>query len=96
MKARSGDSESGSVSQFFHMLDFVAHPRGLVHMGGGKYEITQYSSCCNTDRGIYYYTTYENRRIAGVDMRLENLDGSALVCYPLEVVQQIHIQNEKG
>lgn len=96
MNARSGDSESESVSQFFHMLDFVAHPRGVVHMGGGKYEITQYSSCCNTDRGIYYYTTYENRRIAGVDMHRENLDGSALVCYPLGREQQIHMRNEKG
>ena len=24
-----------------------------------KYEITLYTSCCNLNRGIYYYTTYE-------------------------------------
>ena len=29
----------------------------------GKFEITLYSSCCNADKGIYYYTTYENRHI---------------------------------
>ena len=56
----SGDTESESISQFFHILGAVAQQRGCVHMGDGKYEITIYTSCCNTDRGIYYYTTYFN------------------------------------
>lgn len=85
----SGDTESESVSQFFHILGSVEQQRGCVHMGGEKYESTIYSSCCNTDKGIYYYVTYENRQITGVDMHRENLDGSELVSYPLIKEQQI-------
>ncbi len=88
--AVSGESESESVSQFFHMLDSVAHPRGCVHMGNQQYEITIYSSCCNVDTGIYYYTTYENRQITEVDMNRTDLNGKRLVNYPLIKEQQIH------
>lgn len=89
----SGTSESESISQFFHILGSVAQQRGCVHMGEGKYEITIYTSCCNTDRGIYYYTTYENSQITGVDLHRENLDGQQLSRYPLIIGQQIHMQN---
>ena len=89
----SGDSESESISQFFHILLSVAQQRGCVHMGNGKYEITIYSSCCNTDKGIYYYITYENSQITAVDMYNENLDSDKLVSYPLVKNQQIKIQN---
>ena len=91
----SGDTESESISQFFHILNSVAMPRGCVRPGEGEYEITQYTSCCNTDRGIYYYTTYENSQIAAVALHAENLDGRELVRYPLIGGQQIHAQNGK-
>lgn len=93
MNSVSGDSESESISQFFQILGSVAQQRGCVHMGGGQYEITIYSSCCNTDKGIYYYRTYENSQISGVDMHKEDLDGSSLVMYPLITGQQIKMQN---
>lgn len=93
MNSVSGDSESESVSQFFHILGSVEQQRGCVHMGDGKYEITIYTSCCNTDKGIYYYTTYENHQITGVDMHRENLEGGKLVSYPLITGQQIRMQN---
>ncbi len=89
----SGTSESESISQFFHILGSVAQQRGCVHMGEGKYEITIYTSCCNTDRGIYYYTTYENSQITGVDLHREDLNGQQLSRYPLITGQQIHMQN---
>lgn len=93
MNSLSGQSESESVSQFFHILGSVEQQRGLVRMGEEKYEITIYSSCCNTDKGIYYYKTYENSQITGVDMHKENLDGDSVVTYPLISGQQIHMQN---
>ena len=89
----SGDSEEESVSQFFHILGSVEQQRGCVHMGEGKYEITIYTSCCNTDRGIYYYTTYENSRITAVDMHRENLDGKELAVYLLDTQTHIELQN---
>ena len=89
----AGESESESVSQFFHILGSVDQQRGCVHMGEGKYEITIYSSCCNTDKGIYYYTTYENSQITGIDMHKENLDGAALLTWPLREGQRIFMEN---
>ena len=93
MNSVSGDSESESISQFFQILGSVAQQRGLVEVEPGKFEITIYSSCCNTDKGIYYYTTYENSQVTGVDMHKEDLDATTLVDYPLIKGQQIHMQN---
>ncbi|MCR2785573.1 MULTISPECIES: choloylglycine hydrolase [unclassified Microbacterium] len=93
MNSVSGDSESESISQFLQILGSVAQQRGAVQVSPGKYEITIYSSCCNTDKGIYYYTTYENSQVTGVDMHKEDLDGSRLVDYPLIKGQQILMQN---
>ena len=93
MNSKSGDTESESISQFFHILESVYQQRGCVHMGKGQYEITIYSSCCNMDKGIYYYTTYENSQISGIDMNKENLDDTELVSYDLIKGQQIFMQN---
>ncbi len=88
----SGDSEDESVTQFFHALTSVEQQRGSV-MIGEKYETTVYSSCCNLDKGIYYYITYGNRQVSAVDMHREDLDGTALVNYELVKGQQIYQQN---
>lgn len=89
----SGDSETESVGQFFHILKSVEMQRGCVELSEGVYEITMYSSCCNADRGIYYYTTYDNNQICAVDMYTENLEKDALIWYPLQKEQAISMQN---
>ena len=89
----SDDSESGSVSQFFHILGSVDQQRGCCEVTEGKYEITLYTSCCNLNRGIYYYTTYENHRISAVDMHKENLDAAGLIRYTPVTGEQIYRQN---
>ena len=89
----SGSSEKESVNQFFHILGSVEQKRGCCDLGNGKYEITIYTSCCNADKGIYYYTTYENRRISGIDMHRENLNGKYLIEYPLVTEDEINIYN---
>ncbi len=96
LNSLSGDSESQSISQFFHILGGVAQQRGLVRVRDDKYEFTLYSSCCNTDKGIYYYTTYENSQITAVDMHAEDLSGHTPICYPLITGQQIRMQNKKA
>lgn len=93
MNSVSGESEAESVSQFFHILKSVEMPRGCVCPGPNVYEITVYSSCCNTDRGIYYYTTYGNSRINAVDMFREDWEGNSLIAYPLHQEQDILYQN---
>jgi choloylglycine hydrolase len=93
LNSQCGHSESGSISQFFHILSSVTQQRGLTCVRDEEYEFTRYSSCCNTTRGIYYYTTYENSQITAVDMHRENLDGMHIISYPLITGQQIHYQN---
>ena len=93
MNSVSGDSESESVSQFFHILGSVDQQKGCCDVGEEKYEYTIYTSCCNASKGIYYYNTYENHQISGVDMHRENLDGSALSRYPLILGEHIKMQN---
>ena len=88
----SGDSESESISQFFHTLTSVEQQRGSVYIGE-ELETTVYSSCCNLDKGIYYYITYENRQITAVDMHREDLEGDKPVSYELVKGQQILQQN---
>ena len=89
----SGSSEEESVNQFFHILNGVSHQRGCLKVCEGKYEITIYSSCCNTDKCIYYYTTYENTHISGVDLYKENIDGKQIINYPLIRKPKFLIQN---
>lgn len=89
----SGDSEEESVSQFFHILKSVEMQRGCVRLAPERYDITVYSSCCNTDRGIYYYSTYDNSQIHAVDLHRENLEEHKLIIYPLQKKQRILFQN---
>ena len=88
-----GGSEWESVSQFFHILGSVAQQRGCVQAGKDAYEMTYYTSCYNVDKGVYYYNTYHNSQINGVDLYREDLDGEKLACYPLISRQQIRMQN---
>ncbi len=89
----SGESEEESISQFFHILGAVEQQRGCVRLPDGRYEITAYTSCMNTEKGIYYYTTYENHAISAVDMHRCDLEGETLYRYPLRKKQQIMRQN---
>ena len=65
----------------------------MTRIEGGACEYTLYSSCCNADRGIYYYSTYENSRICAVDMHRENLDGDSLISHPLVTGAQFDYRN---
>ncbi len=75
--------ENESVNQFFHILGSVEQTRG-VNKNEDGFEITIYTSCCNATKGIYYYTTYENPTINGVDMHSCDLDGEKILTHPLK------------
>ena len=94
LNSRSSESENDSISQFFHILGSVAQQEGCVKIGD-HYEKTIYTSCCNIDKGIYYYTTYENSQITAVHLHNESLDGNELASYKPMKRQQIRTENEK-
>ena len=94
MHSLCDEDEASCVSQFFHILSSVTQPKGLTQLENGEYEYTQYSSCCNASKGLYYYTTYLNSSIISVDMHLENLNSNTLVSYPLIKNIPFLIQNK--
>ena len=93
MNSVSGSEEMESVSQFFHILNSVDQQRGCCNLGDGKYEITIYTSCCNAQKGIYYYTTYDNHRINAIDMNRENLEGQKISRYPIGQKEDVRFLN---
>ena len=89
----SGHNEEESVSQFFHILGSVSQQKGCVRLDNGEYEKTIYTSCCNTNKGIFYYTSYYNNQITAINIHKENLDIKEIIYYPLILNQQIKYQN---
>ncbi|MBO5716166.1 MAG: choloylglycine hydrolase [Clostridia bacterium] len=87
-------SENESISQFFHILGTVEQVEGCV-IFDNRFERTQYTSCCDTERGIYYYKTYENSQISAINMYRENLDIHNLICYDLIFTEQIKYINRR-
>ena len=85
--------EINHVTQFFHILDTVAMPRGAIRVRGEKDEITRYSCCCDLDKGIYYFTSYENRRIQAVKLFHSNLCGKEIEFFSLLDQQDIFYKN---
>lgn len=75
-------NEKANVNQFFHILNSVAMPKGSVLSTDG-YEYTRYSSCCNADSGIYYYTTYDDPEIRSVNLHDVDLNQSHLYTYDM-------------
>ncbi len=91
VKCNSPVSENAesNIAQFFRMLDSVAMPMGSVVLEKGALDRTIYSCCFDTEKGIYYYKTYENSLIHAVDMRKEDMDSGRLILYPM--VSRCHI-----
>lgn len=82
-------TEAENIASFFHILDSVAFVKGATITSQQTHDITLYSCCVNADTGDYYYKTYTNNQISCVSLRKVNLDSANLLCYPLQVQQQI-------
>ena len=77
------EDEEESVHQFFHILQSVAMPKGCVKTKAGA-AYTRYSSCCNVEKGIYYYTTYYRLAISAVRMDSVDLTQSRLYTHKVD------------
>ena len=75
-----GTTDDENIVQFFHILNSVYQQNGCARVGDG-FEKTNYSSCIDTENGVYYYTTYANPTINAVSMATENLESNELVTY---------------
>jgi len=79
-----------NVTQFFHILNSVAMTEGCVITSEGL-EKTVYSACCNMEKGLYYYKTYENHSIHAISLDSKK-SGTELYTYPLLKEQTIIMQ----
>ena len=86
------ESDSASICQFFHILGSVAQQEGCARVGS-SFEKTIYTSCCNTDKGIYYYTTYKNPQITAISMHNTDLNQQDVSVFPLVREPQIKMEN---
>ncbi len=88
-----GDDEKSSVGQFFHILSSVEMVKGACVTDEGTFDITVYTSCINLNKGLYYYTTYNNRRISCIDMNKTDLNGSEITRFNLIDEESIDYRN---
>lgn len=86
--------EKVSVAAFFSLMGTVNQLKGTV-TADGKPHYTRYTSCCDTDNMIYYYTTAENARITAVKPDISDLNGEKLVCYEINSENDICISDAK-
>jgi choloylglycine hydrolase len=88
----SKNEEFCGISEFFHILNNVAMINGVVATPEGKSDLTQYTSCMNQEKGIYYYNTYNNNQINAIDMKKENLNSKYIKVFPYR--DKLVINNE--
>lgn len=93
MNSKCGCNEESMVSQFFHILDSVAVVNGSIGDNSDEGYYTRYSCCMDLNRGIYYYKTYNNSRIAAINMNKGCLDSKELIKFPLRTHQSILWEN---
>lgn len=83
-----------SNSRFIKASFVLAHsPKVTDEVEDNVFEFTMYSDCMNLDKGILYFTTYDNNQINAVDMNNEDLDTSDLITYELFKDQAIKFEN---
>ncbi len=63
MNAQIRQQRGRECHQFFHILHSVDSSAAAVSWTAASMRSPLYTSCCNADKGIYYYTTYGNHQI---------------------------------
>lgn len=93
LNSKCEDDEKSSVTQFFHILDSVSMVQGTTITKENKNDITTYSCCINTSKGIYYYKTYTNNQIIAIKMSEKEKNNKYLSIFDLIEEQQIEYIN---
>ena len=93
LNSKCEDDEKSSVTQFFHILDSVSMVQGTTITKENKNDITTYSCCINTSKGIYYYKTYTNNQIIAIKMSEKEKNNKYLSIFDLIEEQQIKYIN---
>lgn len=90
---KKGENENERISAAFHIFSSVEQRLGCTVLDDGSLDKTIYTACINADKGVYYYTTYENHAISAVSLEGVEKDGDGLFIYDMEKNEQIIRQN---
>ncbi len=93
LNSKCNNDEESSVTQFFHILDSVSMVQGTTITKEDKNDITTYSCCINTSKGIYYHKTYTNNQIVAIKMSEKEKNANCLTIFELIEKQQIKYIN---
>lgn len=77
----------GGVNDYFHIMDTVAVPNGCSK----KDWHTVYTSSADLERGDYYFTTYEDRRIRKVSLADAELDSDEIFRFSMRGEEDLEI-----
>lgn len=91
--APKGKDEIEDITNYFHTIHSVEQQKGLDEVSPDTFEYTIYSDGINLEKGIFYYTNYDNNQINAIDMHKVDLDGKDLVSYEVIEKQNINFQN---
>ena len=82
-KMHTRPTSGSDISRFFHVIGTVNVPHGIVTTEAGTPASTLYTSCMDQDEKVYYFTTYEDRRIRAVKLFGADLDDDKITTYPM-------------
>lgn len=80
-------NEEDARNNAFHILNLFDIPRGSVRQmenGQVAYDYTQWTSASDLRNKKYYYRTYEDQQIRGVDLMQLQIDGSQVIIMPMK------------
>lgn len=77
------------VAQCMTLLSCAAVPRGSSLGENGTCRFTVYTACCDLQRGDYYLSPHENRRLTGVSLRRAGLEGTEPIIFPIPRQQDV-------
>lgn len=82
----------GDIPLFFRIMASIEQTKGSVILQNRKEVISVYTSCCDTQKGIYYYKTYESG-INAIDMKKVDTNQKTLFSFKLIKEPNILYQN---
>ena len=88
----AAEKRTEAISRFFHIMGTVNQPHGLFRADERQLR-TVYTSCMDSERLVYYFTTYDCRKIRAVRMKNAHLDLDTLTSFPMKRKEWVHFLN---
>ncbi len=92
LKYNALPENNDGVGLFFRIMSGIEQTKGTVRLDDKKNVMSLYTSCCDTDKCIYYYKTYQGG-INAINMFKEDLDSDKLIIFELKKDMHITMQN---